>query len=48
MTLHITVEGEVPSDAIDRAIQLSRDEYCSVWHSMKQDIDFRVTFDLLP
>lgn len=45
MTLHFTVEGEVPRDAIERAIALSRDKYCSVWHSMRQDIDFHVTFD---
>ena len=45
VTLHFTVEGEVPRDAIERAIALSRDKYCSVWHSMRQDIDFHVTFD---
>jgi putative redox protein len=43
-TLHFTVEGDVPSDAIERAIALSRDKYCSVWHSMRQDIDFTVTW----
>ena len=26
--------------AIERAIQLSRDKYCSVWHSLRQDIAF--------
>jgi putative redox protein len=45
MTLHLSVEGEVPPDAIERAIALSRDKYCSVWHSMRQDIEFHVTFD---
>ena len=47
MTLHLTVEGDVPRDAIARAIALSRDKYCSVWHSMRQDIDFQVTFDAI-
>jgi putative redox protein len=46
VTLHVTVEGRVPRDAIERAIALSRDRYCSVWHSMRQDIDFQVTFDV--
>jgi putative redox protein len=46
VTLHVTVEGGVPRDAIERAIALSRDRYCSVWHSMRQDIDFQVTFDV--
>ena len=43
--LHFTVEGAVPAEATARAISLSREKYCSVWHSMRQDIDFRVTFD---
>src|SRR5947209_4820869 len=43
VTLRFTVEGNIPSDAVERAIALSRDTYCSVWHSMRQDIDFTVT-----
>jgi putative redox protein len=43
-TLHFTVEGSVPSEAIERAVALSRDKYCSVWHSMRQDIDLAVTW----
>ncbi|HUR32608.1 MAG TPA: OsmC family protein [Vicinamibacterales bacterium] len=48
VTLHFTIEGPVPQDAIARAIQLSRDKYCSVWHSMRADIELQVTFDLTP
>lgn len=44
--LHFTIEGGVPRDAAQRAIDLSREKYCSVWHSMRQDIDFVVTFEL--
>jgi putative redox protein len=47
MALRIVVEGDVPREAVDRAIALSRDKYCSVWHSMRQDIDFQVTLDLI-
>lgn len=47
-TLHFVVIGAVPGDAIGRAIQLSHEKYCSVWHSMRQDIDLRVTFDVEP
>lgn len=47
VTLHFTIEGDVPSEVVERAIRLSREKYCSVWHSMRQDIDFRVTFDLV-
>lgn len=42
--LHFTITGRVPADQIDRAIALSRDKYCSVWHSLRQDIGFQVTF----
>ena len=41
--LHFDVSGPVPKDQLDRAIQLSRDKYCSVWTSMRQDIEFTVT-----
>jgi uncharacterized OsmC-like protein len=47
ITLHFIVEGPVPADAVSRAIELSRTKYCSVWHSMRQDIDLHVTFELL-
>ena len=46
ITLHLIIDGDVPAAAVDRAIQLSREKYCSVWHSMRQDIDFVATFDV--
>ena len=42
--LHFSVTGEVPDDQVQRAIDLSRDKYCSVWHSLRQDIELDVTF----
>ncbi len=45
VNLHFTVTGNVPRDAIERAIQLSRDKYCSVWQSMRQDIQLAVTVE---
>jgi putative redox protein len=44
IALHFTVTGAVPAERVDRAIQLSRDKYCSVWHSMRQDIELTVTY----
>jgi putative redox protein len=41
--LRFTVIGSVPSDAVDRAIQLSREKYCSVWHSLREDISLTVS-----
>ena len=48
VTLHITTEGDVPPEVVDRAIGLSREKYCSVWHSMRQDIAFVVTREQAP
>lgn len=42
--LHYTITGTVADDVVQRGIDLSRDKYCSVWQSMRQDIDFSVTF----
>jgi putative redox protein len=44
IALHYTVTGDVPAEAVERAITLSREKYCSVWHSMRQDIELTVTF----
>ncbi len=44
VSLDFTVGGDVPAEAVDRAIALSRDKYCSVWHSMRQDIPFTITW----
>jgi putative redox protein len=44
--LHYVVKGDIPRDAIERAIQLSRDKYCSVWHSLRQDIELNVTYEV--
>ena len=45
-TLHFVVGGAVPEHAIQRAIDLSRDKYCSVWHSLRQDVTLDVTFEV--
>ena len=44
--LHFTIDGSVPADAVARAIALSRDKYCSVWHSLRQDIEFSTSYEL--
>ena len=46
--LRFEVVGDVPSERVERAIALSREKYCSVWHSMRQDISFRTSFELRP
>jgi putative redox protein len=44
--LRFDVTGEVAPDKVERAIALSREKYCSVWHSLRQDIDFRTAFEV--
>jgi putative redox protein len=46
MHLQVTVEGDVAADAVARAIALSHEKYCSVWHSMRQDIPLVTTFEV--
>ena len=45
--LHFMVGGEAPADKVQRAIALSREKYCSVWHSLRPDIDFRTSFEVV-
>jgi putative redox protein len=46
MHLQVTVEGDVTPEAVARALALSYEKYCSVWHSMRQDIAFTTTHDI--
>ena len=45
--LRLTVEGAIPPDRVERAIQLSRERYCSVWHSLNPDIKFTTSFEVV-
>jgi len=44
--LRFHVTGEVAPDKVERAIALSREKYCSVWHSLRQDIEFTTSFEV--
>src|SRR3954464_11299162 len=46
ITLHFSIAGAVPREAVERAIALSREKYCSVWHSFRQDIDLAIDFHI--
>ena len=46
--LHFAIHGAVPAPAVERAIALSREKYCSVWHSLRQDIELTTAFDIHP
>jgi putative redox protein len=48
--IHLTfiVRGAVPAEAVARAIALSREKYCSVSNSLRQDIEFVTSFEVTP
>ena len=48
VTLAFHITGDVPAAAVERAIALSRATYCSVWHSLRPDIELTTTFSVLP
>jgi putative redox protein len=48
VSIHFHASGAVPSEAVERAIALSHETYCSVWHSMRPDIAFLTSFEIVP
>ena len=46
VTIDFTVTGAVPREQVQRAIDLSHEKYCSVWHSMRQDIAVTTHFSV--
>ncbi|MEZ5286117.1 MAG: OsmC family protein [Vicinamibacterales bacterium] len=46
--LRFRLTGAVPEAAVSRAIELSREKYCSVWQSLRQDIAFTTSFEVTP
>lgn len=46
--LTFAVSGAVPDAQVQHAIDLSHEKYCSVWHSMRQDIALTTRFTITP
>ncbi len=46
MTLHWHITGVVPGEAVERAIVLSREKYCSVWNSVRTDVQLKTGFTI--
>ena len=44
-TIHISGTGITPKK-LDRAIALSQDKYCSVWHSLRSDIEVNINYEI--
>jgi putative redox protein len=48
IVLTFVVRGDVPAAAVERAIALSREKYCSVSNSLRTDIEFSTVFEVHP
>jgi putative redox protein len=46
VSIEFAVTGSVPDAQVQRAIDLSHEKYCSVWHSMRQDIPLTTRFTI--
>ena len=44
MDLRFDITGVVPDHVVARAIELSRDRYCSVWNSIRTDVVLTTSF----
>ncbi len=44
--LRFTIVGDVPKKNVARAIDMSRETYCSVWHSLREDIELETIFEV--
>jgi putative redox protein len=48
MVIHFAVTGVVPDHVVARAIELSRTKYCSVWNTLRPDLELTTTFAVAP
>jgi putative redox protein len=46
--LEFTIEGRVGQAQVDRAVALSREKYCSVWNSLREDTRLEVVTHIAP
>lgn len=44
IVFHVT--GAVSPDQVQRAIDLSHEKYCSVWHSLRQDLALNARYEI--
>ena len=44
MALDFQITGDVEDKVVQRAIELSRTKYCSVWNTIRPDVELRTTF----
>ena len=44
--LRFSLSTGAPAERVERALELSRTKYCSVWNSLRQDIEFTASYEL--
>jgi len=48
INFHVYISGDIKEDKLKKAIDLSRDKYCSVYHMMRQDVPFIISYTINP
>jgi putative redox protein len=46
MSIDFQITGQVDDHVVERAIQLSRTKYCSVWNTLRPDVELRTSFTI--
>jgi putative redox protein len=44
--LEFALKGEMLPEHVERAIQLSRDKYCSVWNTLRPDVELETGYTI--
>jgi len=45
--LRFEVTGDIPAEKVERTLALSQEKYCSVWHSLRPDIELTTSFEVV-
>lgn len=46
MSIDFHLTGEIEDKVVQRAIELSRTKYCSVWNTIRPDVELRTSFSI--
>jgi putative redox protein len=46
MGIHFDITGRIDGHVVERAIELSRTTYCSVWNTIRQDVELTTTYSI--
>jgi putative redox protein len=46
MAIEFHITGQMEDKVVDRAIDLSRHKYCSVWNTVRPDVELRTSFTI--